>query len=77
MYDGTLGERVARLRVAKKVTQEELAFRAGVSSKTIKDIEGDKADPKVGTVKRIAKVSDNPLVLAHRLTHVLEAQYRT
>ncbi len=50
-----LGQRVRELRLAYRVTQEQLAERAGLSYKFIGEIERGKANPTVDTLCRLAK----------------------
>ena len=50
-----LGQRVRQLRLAYRVTQEQLAERAGLSYKFIGEIERGKANPTVDTLSRLAK----------------------
>lgn len=50
-----LGHRVRELRLAYRVTQEQLAERAGLSYKFIGEIERGKANPTVDTLSRLAK----------------------
>lgn len=49
--------RLARLRRASGLTQEEIARRAGLATVTVSKLEeGRVADPKSSTLSRIAKV---------------------
>jgi transcriptional regulator with XRE-family HTH domain len=50
-----LGQRVRGLRLEYRVTQEQLAERAGLSYKFIGEIERGKANPTVDTLSRLAK----------------------
>ena len=53
----TLGERIKRARKANDLTQAELAEQAGVSLRSLQDIEyGKNKNPGVETVLSIAKV---------------------
>lgn len=47
---------IRRLRKKKDMSQEELAFRAGLHPNTIRRLETLKYDPKLSTINRIAKV---------------------
>jgi transcriptional regulator with XRE-family HTH domain len=42
------------------LTQEEVAERSGVHATEVSRIEGDKRDPKVSTVERLAKAVGVP-----------------
>jgi transcriptional regulator with XRE-family HTH domain len=50
-----LGERLRELRLAFRITQEELAERAGLSYKFIGEIERGKGNPTVDTMYRLSK----------------------
>lgn len=54
-----LGERVARLRRRRGLTQEELAERAGVSVELVRKLEqGRRRSVRLGTVQRLARALD-------------------
>lgn len=48
-----VGGRLRTLRVARKLSQRELAKRAGVTNSTISLIESNQTNPSVGALKRI------------------------
>jgi transcriptional regulator with XRE-family HTH domain len=50
-----VGQRVRELRLAYRVTQEQLAERAGLSYKFIGEIERGKANPTIDTLYEIAR----------------------
>ncbi len=50
-----LAQNVKRLRNAKKLSQEGLAQTAGLSVAAIKSLEGEKGEPRVSTLRAIAK----------------------
>ena len=48
-----IGDRLRHLRLAKNLSQRELAKRAGVTNSTISLIESNSSNPSVGALKRI------------------------
>jgi transcriptional regulator with XRE-family HTH domain len=48
-----IGSRLRALRMAKKLSQRELAKLAGVTNSTISLIEANRANPSIGALKRI------------------------
>lgn len=50
----TIGERIKAVRKRKNLTQQELAQRAGIAINSLRLYEGNKREPKVETVQRIA-----------------------
>ena len=55
----TLGQRLKSAREGALLTQAELSQRAGVAIVTISRLEtGDSADPRPGTIKRLAAALD-------------------
>lgn len=50
-----LGEKIQRVRKARKITQEDLAAKIGVQTATISNIEGGRTDTSVYTVYKIAQ----------------------
>lgn len=53
-----IGQRVAALRKAAKLTQADLAHRSGLHPQTISDIERDANEPMVTTVQALARGLD-------------------
>ncbi|MEV4116355.1 helix-turn-helix transcriptional regulator [Nonomuraea sp. NPDC049695] len=54
-----LGENLARIRVSKGLTQEELEERSGVSVSTIRKLEqGDRSSARVSTLRKLAEALD-------------------
>ena len=51
-----LGEKIARERKNRKMTQEDLAAKIGVQTATISNIERGETDTSVYTVYKIAEV---------------------
>lgn len=49
-----LGEAVRYIREREELTQEELAFQAGVHPTWISDVETGKRDPRLSSVARLA-----------------------
>lgn len=56
-----LGEKIRKIRIAKKLTQEDLAFQAGVDYSYLNEIEAGKRNPSVKRVAELSKVLDTPL----------------
>jgi len=50
-----LGEKIARVRKAQRMTQEELASKTGVQTATVSNIERGETDTSVYTVYKIAE----------------------
>lgn len=50
-----LGEKIARVRKAQHMTQEELAAKTGVQTATVSNIERGETDTSVYTVYKIAE----------------------
>jgi transcriptional regulator with XRE-family HTH domain len=50
----TLGNAIKTVRTACKIKQRDLAVRIGVSANYISLVEGDKRDPSVSFLKRLA-----------------------
>jgi uncharacterized Tic20 family protein/DNA-binding XRE family transcriptional regulator len=55
MYQPDLGMKVAELRQLKGMTQEELAERCEVSTRTIQRIEGGEVDPRAYTIRCLGR----------------------
>lgn len=51
----TVSNNVKTLRENKGLTQEQLGVAAETNSKTIRNIEKENNDPKLGTLEKIAK----------------------
>lgn len=56
-----LGERIRAERLARKITQEQLHLRAGLSRNVLQKIESGRQNPTYFTLLRIARVLDVPL----------------
>lgn len=52
--DWQLVERLKTIREQQGVTQEELAFRMGITQPAVSSIESGNTDPKLGTLRRYA-----------------------
>lgn len=50
--------RLTALREARGLTQEELAYAAGVSNKTISRLENGRNEPELDTLRKLAKALD-------------------
>lgn len=53
-----MGYKIKEYRLLRKLTQEELASKSGVTRVTICNIENGTQDIKVGNLKKIAKALD-------------------
>ncbi len=60
--DAALATLLKRLRKEREITQEQLAFEAGITSSALSRIERGLNDPGWTTVNRIAKALRIPLV---------------
>lgn len=49
-----IGEQVRYERIARALTQRQLAERAGISHATLVNIERNQVDPHVSTIRRLA-----------------------
>lgn len=56
MNQPELGLKVAELRQQKGLTQEQLAERCEVSTRTIQRIEGGEVDPRIFTLSRLSEI---------------------
>lgn len=52
---GRVGSNVQRLRQSKKLSQEELAYRASIHQTYLSGVEGGKRNPSIVVLERIAK----------------------
>lgn len=52
--DETLGERIQRLRLAKKLTQAKLAAKAGLNLGAVRNYEQDQREPKANVIAKLA-----------------------
>lgn len=52
--DGQLVEQLKTIREQQGMTQEELAFRMGITQPAVSSIESGNTDPKLGTLRRYA-----------------------
>ena len=53
-----VGQRLAQARIAKKLTQEELATHCGITSHRLSRIERNKADPRVSEISALCDTLD-------------------
>jgi transcriptional regulator with XRE-family HTH domain len=53
-----VGERLKALRIRRALTQEELAQRAGLSKNAVNRLEVDKAEPRMSSLRKLAKALD-------------------
>jgi transcriptional regulator with XRE-family HTH domain len=56
----TLGENLRAARQRLELTQEQVAERSGVHATEVSRIEAGKRDPKVSTLRRLAKAVEMP-----------------
>lgn len=61
-----LADSLIKARLAKKLTQEELAQQAGVTQNTITRLESGTTNPTVGTLSRVASALGQELKLVAR-----------
>ena len=52
----SIGELIQRRRKSRKITQEDLAEIAGISARTLRDIEKGTANPELETLLKIFEV---------------------
>ena len=57
----SFGDRITLLRKKKKLTQEQLAEKVGISAKELSDYEGDATSPPLNVAIRIADILDTSL----------------
>ncbi len=50
-----VGERLKDLRIRQALTQQELAEKAGLSTNALNRLELDKAEPRMSTLRKLAK----------------------
>ena len=50
-----VGDRIKILRIRRALTQEELADKAGLSKNAVNRLELDKAEPRMSTLRKLAK----------------------
>lgn len=56
-----LGERIRELRKVRKMSQEELAYKAGISPAHLGQIERALKNPTIDTIDQISRALDVPL----------------
>lgn len=56
-----IGEKIKKHRSVKKITQEELAEKAGISKNALWNYENDKRSPSIDVIDNIADALDIPL----------------
>lgn len=60
-YSRVLGDRIRTARRARRISQEQLYLRAGISRNVLQKIESGRQNPTLHTLLRIARVLDVPL----------------
>jgi len=58
-----VGKNIVRIRNQRKVTQEELSFRAGIDRSYLSQIEAGKRNPSLNLLARIAESLDVKVAL--------------
>jgi transcriptional regulator with XRE-family HTH domain len=58
----TIGEKIRRLRLEKKMTQKELSLRVRCTPAYISLLENSKADPSLSILKKISAVLDTTII---------------
>ncbi len=53
-----IGDNLKRVRTLRALTQVELADKAGVTPSTVVLIEGDKTEPHMSTIRKLARALD-------------------
>ena len=53
-----VGDRIKTLRIRRALTQEALADKAGLSKNAVNRLELDKAEPRMSTLRKLAKALD-------------------
>lgn len=51
----TLGQNIVKARVDKRMKQQDLLHKTGLSQRYLSAVENDKVDPRISVVRRIAK----------------------
>lgn len=68
-----LGLRIRQLRNEKHMSQEELAFKAGISPAHLGQIERAVKNPTIDTIGKIASALDVPVTELFSAEHILSA----
>lgn len=68
-----LGEAIRQLRQKRRLTQEDLAHAAGITTGTLSLIERGHANPTWGTVKGIARAAGTSMGELGKLTDRLDS----
>lgn len=53
-----IGQKLKNLRIARALTQEELAQKAGIGKNTVNRMEGDLTEPRPSTLRKLAGALD-------------------
>ncbi len=69
---GRLGREIREIRKGQKMTQSELAKKAGISIVTVSRLERGERDPHLGTLMRVAKGLGVPPLELLRLADYFE-----
>lgn len=51
----TLGQNIVKARVDKRMKQQDLLHKTGLSQRYLSAVENDKVDPRISVVRRIAR----------------------
>lgn len=71
-----LGQRVRQVRLATNLTQEQLADRAGLSTKYISEVESGAVNPSIGVINTLA-INGLRISLPGLLNFTLDPQQQT
>jgi transcriptional regulator with XRE-family HTH domain len=55
-----IGGKIKRLRLERGLTQEDAAYAAGLAVSTLQRLEADEYQPRLSTLRALAKVLDVP-----------------
>lgn len=72
---GDVGRAVRAARQRRDMTQEALALESGLQRKTVYMIEVGKSDPRLGTLRRIARAVDVQVVALLDSTHMRDGSH--
>ena len=51
----TLGQNIVKARIDKRMKQQDLLLKSGLSQRYLSAVENDKVDPRISVVRRIAR----------------------
>lgn len=65
-----IGKKIKKARCTKRLTQEDLANKAGISRTYLSDIENGRYMPSIETISNIVKILDMDLNFLTKLTEI-------